>query len=784
MKKKRLKKSTAVLLSVAMILGLMPAVSKPLEVKAEGNTAPLVSQFATKAELMENFDLEDTTKTKTVQKVIFGQNGSGSAQEWLIVGKDPDTAKGDNIVLFAAASPLVTKAEFNSSAANTTYNGTEVYANHYGASELWTTINGLLTGNTYFSDTEQGLMNTTTIITNDTKNSTNYTITDKLYAAYGVWHDEYITVGTNSSGNLNDGLKIDKSNLSVYCWLRAPNNLYDNYALLAVPGDFVININVRSHFAVVPAFDLNLSSVIFASATSAVSSEGIQTLGDAFTLRYTPATTFGTATLTSGKTMVDISNASDKTYLVVQNSAGAWAKAVSGDMAISAKDVDSSLTTFEGCKVWLETTDSDRITYAEEASIGTDTGVSITAGSNMTKTDNSGSEGQIIESGAMTSVIYTADTGYYFPTSYNEDNALNSNGIIVTRDSDTEIIVSGTPTADTNITLTASTAYTYTITASPTSKDFGSKNQGYGEIATQTITVTNTGNSEVTLQQPTSTNYTIGDLSATTLAPGATATFTVTPNTGLTAGTYNETITVTTTQSTSAEVSVKFKVNGVFSVGISPETPTIINGDSVTLTVNPAGGRGSYTYKWYAGNDTAVLGTDKTYTVSPDTTTTYKVVVNDNIEDKEVSATVTVNPKTYAVNVNDGMGDGSLTMTCSGELDKLTGIYVDGIQIDSSNYTLKSGSTILTLNKTYLNTISAGTHTLRFQYSDGYADTTFVVKAADSTDTTDSTDETTSANKDEVPKTGDNTPAVWLFVVVIISGAGILYFGRNKKAVR
>jgi LPXTG-motif cell wall-anchored protein len=43
--------------------------------------------------------------------------------------------------------------------------------------------------------------------------------------------------------------------------------------------------------------------------------------------------------------------------------------------------------------------------------------------------------------------------------------------------------------------------------------------------------------------------------------------------------------------------------------------------------------------------------------------------------------------------------------------------------------------------------------------------------------------ETTPA-KDEVPKTGDNTPVVWLFVVALISGAGVLYFGKKKRGVR
>ena len=83
--------------------------------------------------------------------------------------------------------------------------------------------------------------------------------------------------------------------------------------------------------------------------------------------------------------------------------------------------------------------------------------VTINPGDNMTKTTDSGAESQTDLSGAMTDVVYTADDGYYFPTDY---SVTAVNGISVTRDSYTQITVSGTPTADATITLTAPTAKT------------------------------------------------------------------------------------------------------------------------------------------------------------------------------------------------------------------------------------------------------------------------------------------------------------------------------------
>ncbi len=75
----------------------------------------------------------------------------------------------------------------------------------------------------------------------------------------------------------------------------------------------------------------------------------------------------------------------------------------------------------------------------------------------MTKTTDSGDAEQTGLTGSMTDVVYTADEGYYFPEEY---SVAEVSGIKVTRNSYTQITVSGTPTADATITLTAPTAKT------------------------------------------------------------------------------------------------------------------------------------------------------------------------------------------------------------------------------------------------------------------------------------------------------------------------------------
>ena len=57
----------------------------------------------------------------------------------------------------------------------------------------------------------------------------------------------------------------------------------------------------------------------------------------------------------------------------------------------------------------------------------------------------------------MTEVVYTAGTDYYFPVGY---SVASVNGVNVTRIDFTKIKVSGTPTANTTITLVGATAKT------------------------------------------------------------------------------------------------------------------------------------------------------------------------------------------------------------------------------------------------------------------------------------------------------------------------------------
>ena len=60
-------------------------------------------------------------------------------------------------------------------------------------------------------------------------------------------------------------------------------------------------------------------------------------------------------------------------------------------------------------------------------------------------------------------------------------------------------------------------------------------------------------------------------------------------------------------------------------------------------------------------------------------------------------------------------------------IDHFTGISVDGKKVDEANYTKESGSVVIKLKPTYLETLALGDHTLKAQFNDGSASARFTV---------------------------------------------------------
>lgn len=125
----------------------------------------------------------------------------------------------------------------------------------------------------------------------------------------------------------------------------------------------------------------------------------------------------------------------------------------------------------------------------------------------------------------------------------------------------------------------------YGISADTTLLDFGTITEGGALPPARTVTVTNTGDQPVTLNQPASTaSFDVGALSKTALAAGETATVTVQPKTGLGVGAYDETLAISGTYSVRADVALRFLVARQPSLGDGSGSGGTSGGGSGTPT--------------------------------------------------------------------------------------------------------------------------------------------------------------------------------------------------------
>ncbi len=122
--------------------------------------------------------------------------------------------------------------------------------------------------------------------------------------------------------------------------------------------------------------------------------------------------------------------------------------------------------------------------------------------------------------------------------------------------------------------------------------------------------------------------------------------------------------------------------------------------------------------------------------------------------------------------------DGNITIRGNGDFSKFTGVKVDGNLIDKSNYTAKEGF-IITL-KAHPNTLSAGNHTVEILWISDNSNN----NQNDNNNSNSSDDKPSSGiDKKDVtaPKTGDNTPSVWLFILSILSGTGLIITVKKRR---
>ena len=128
----------------------------------------------------------------------------------------------------------------------------------------------------------------------------------------------------------------------------------------------------------------------------------------------------------------------------------------------------------------------------------------------------------------------------------------------------------------------------------------------------------------------------------------------------------------------------------------------------------------------------------------------------------------------------------ALSFTSNAAFAGFLKVQIDGKDVDSSNYTVKAGSTIVTLKPSYLETLSAGKHTLAIVSDTGTAETEFTVVAAEKQVVDDESANDKADNdgdKESLAKTGDDSmlPITVLSILAVASIAtGVFALRRSR----
>ena len=252
---------------------------------------------------------------------------------------------------------------------------------------------------------------------------------------------------------------------------------------------------------------------------------------------------------------------------------------------------------------------------------------------------------------------------------------------------------------------------------------------------------------------------------------------TFTPN----AGYMIDKVLVNTVETTVTGNKIELTVNEETEVVVSykkiPFTVTVKDVDGATITPNGAvavsyGEDKEFTITANSGYKLVkvlVDGTDKTADMVGDTLKLTNITSNINLEvvvEKIVYEVTEGANQKYTITKNN---EAKFKINADFRLFDGGKVYVDNELVDPKNYTAESGSTIITLKKEFVDTLSVGEHTLKVLFNDGgEAITTFnVAKVTVPTDN---------------PQTGDNIGFYiisGILSIVGLAGAGIFY--RRKQ---
>lgn len=122
-----------------------------------------------------------------------------------------------------------------------------------------------------------------------------------------------------------------------------------------------------------------------------------------------------------------------------------------------------------------------------------------------------------------------------------------------------------------------------------------------------------------------------------------------------------------------------------------------------------------------------------------------------------------------------------LSFTSNAAFADFLKVQIDGKDVDASNYTVKEGSTVVTLKASHLETLPVGKHTLAIVSDTGTAETEFTVLAAEGEAVDSKADN--DGDKESLAKTGDDSmlPITVLSILAVASIAtGVFALRRSR----
>ncbi len=374
------------------------------------------------------------------------------------------------------------------------------------------------------------------------------------------------------------------------------------------------------------------------------------------------------------------------------------------------------------------------------------------------------------------------------------------------------------------LSLTVAPADVFGLSVNPSIVDFGTVKAGYTEAPQAgTVTVKNEGNTTINLKQPTGGDFEVGALSAVTLAPGESATFTVRPKTGLAEGLFDQDIVVASDNSqTSVKAILTVAKAEVKLTGITkPSQITgLANGTKKsatalklpeTVVISTTNGKMKASVKWDVnGSSYDPDSTDaQTFTVKGTVTLPSGVTNPDQIS-TIVSAKVSVNGRSAVLadpsgNTIAGIDPNAayttatkITVTANGagmnNTDPGTG---DTRYIPASWKVLEERKWEQAPYSATFRMAKAGSYTMTVVFNQQKYDgsnwvntgaqdakqVNFNVSQADGQDLTPAANRT-DANQKNAVRTGDNTPImtfVIILVVAVICIIGVVVYRKKKK---